>query len=178
MNVRANLGKPTYLSKKNLFMYDGKVGSRWKIRWNAARIEYYRESRHEHGVPPLRRRQDSRSEAVLAFITQCCLPAEFYWTFPDAPHQQDRLRVVDEDKCQQHCAGSLLRLLNQRKWIASSSSAPIPPIGQDVGSAILLICGLRETFRQTKLGSCVRSCLPYASPSSTVCLSFTFSTSL
>jgi len=84
VNVRADLDKPTYLSKEESFMYDREGRFKMEDTMNAARIEYT-----EKGVMNMAsRRCDviriSQSEAILAFIIDQNLPSQFYLDIPDA----------------------------------------------------------------------------------------------
>ncbi len=114
MNVRANLGKPTYLSKEESFMYDREGRFKMEDTMNAARIEYT-----EKAVMNMAsRRCDvvriSRSEAVLAFITQCSLPAEFYLDIPDARINKIGC-VLMKTNANNTVQVRFLRLLNQKE---------------------------------------------------------------
>lgn len=84
MNARVNVGKPSYLSKEESFMYDREGRFKMEDTANAARIEYT-----EKAVMNMAsRRCDvikiSQSEAVLALMTQYNLPKQFYLDIPDA----------------------------------------------------------------------------------------------
>ena len=84
VNARADIGKPTYLSKEESFMYDREGRFKMEDTMNAARIEYT-----EKAVMNMAsRRCDvikiSYSEAILALMTQYNLPKQFYLDIPDA----------------------------------------------------------------------------------------------
>lgn len=95
-------------------MYDREGRFKMEDTMNAARIEYT-----EKAVMNMAsRRCDvvriSRSEAILAFITQCNLPGEFYLDIPDARINKIGC-VLMKTNANNTVQVRFLRLLNQKE---------------------------------------------------------------
>jgi hypothetical protein len=84
VNVRADIGKPTYFSREESFMYDREARFRMEDTMNAARIEYTEKAVMNMAARRCDVIKISQSEAVLALLTQYNLPQQFYLDIPDA----------------------------------------------------------------------------------------------
>lgn len=84
MNARTTITKNHFLSKEESFMYDREARFRMEDTMNAARIEYTEKAVKNMAARRCDVMQISKSEAVLALLTQYSLPQQFYLDIPDA----------------------------------------------------------------------------------------------